>query len=486
MRKRLCLLLTIFTFLSLFACANSSKSGDSSRETQEVTPGSSDKSDELRPDLPSRDMDGKVFTILCTSWANYTPLDITDVFIESSSEDGIESKTYERICYIQDKYACDVAQYDIVSGQELSTILAANRSGDVPYDFGFIRSQNFAALVTAGSLCELSAIPHIDLEKPWWDKASYDSLSVLGKHFGLTSSLTTNDELATWAVYFNKRMISEFRLEDPYQLVRDKAWTYDKTLQMAQVAASDVDNDGTWNIEDRYGISYIRDILMGVFNSSGVVIAENNSEGVPEFSFTDEGSITKMTELLSKFYQTDVCINLHNAQYDKDESIFFMNGGSLFYFSGIYTGNMLRNMDEEYGILPYPMYHEEQKDYISSTSGLFLSLMVVPSGNGELDNLGLFLEDYAWYGYRYIMPEFYNILLSQKVAYDEESREMLDLIFRSRIYDTGNIGNYGNIAESLIWLSASYNKNLSSFIASELPAAEKKIDNLIRAVERWS
>ena len=83
------------------------------------------------------------------------------------------------------------------------------------------------------------------------------------------------------------------------------------------------------------------------------------------------------------------------------------------------------------------------------------------------------------------MPEFYDILLSQKVAYDEESREMLDIVFENRIYDTGNIGNYGGIAESLIWLSDTYNKSLASFIASEVPAAEKKIDNLVRAVERW-
>ncbi len=486
MKKRICLLLVAFTLMTLFACANNTVPSDTERGTQNITSDDSVGSDELRPDLPSKDMDGKVFTILCTSWVNYAPLDITDVFIESSSEDGIESKTYERICYMQEKYSCDVAQYDIVSGQELSTILAANRSGDVPYDFGFIRSQNFAALVTAGSLCELSVIPHIDMEKPWWDKASYDSLSLLGKHFGLTSSLTTNDELATWVAYFNKRMISEFQLEDPYQLVRNKEWTYDKTFQMAQVVASDINNDGVWNAEDRYGISHVRDILMGVFNSSGVIIAENDYEGIPEFTFTDDGAITKMTELLSKFYRTDVVINMHNTDTGGDESQFFMNGNSLFYFSGIYTGNMLRNMDEEYGILPYPMYNDEQKDYISATSGLYLSLMVVPNGNGDLENLGLFLEDYAWYGYRYIMPEFYDVLLSQKVAFDEESREMLDIAFQNRIYDTGNIGNYGNIAESLIWLSSSYNKNLSSFIAAELPAAQRKIENLVRAVERWS
>ena len=63
---------------------------------------------------------------------------------------------------------------------------------------------------------------------------------------------------------------------------------------------------------------------------------------------------------------------------------------------------------------------------------------------------------------------------------------MLDIVFSRRIFDTGNIGNYGNIAESLIWLSSSYNKNLSSFIAAELPAAQRKIENLVRAVERWS
>ena len=146
MKKRICLLLVAFTLMTLFACANNTTPSDTDRGTPNITSDDFFGSDELRPDLPSKDMDGKVFTVLCTSWVNYTPLDITDVFIESSSEDGIESKTYERICYMQEKYSCDVAQHDIVSGQELSTILAANRSGDVPYDFGFIRSQNFRLL----------------------------------------------------------------------------------------------------------------------------------------------------------------------------------------------------------------------------------------------------------------------------------------------------------------------------------------------------
>lgn len=124
-------------------------------------------------------------------------------------------------------------------------------------------------------------------------------------------------------------------------------------------------------------------------------------------------------------------------------------------------------------------------DIIPGLQGFSSSLMVVPNGNNELDDLGIFLEDFAWYGYKHITPEFYDVLLSQKVAYDEESREMLDFIFDNMVYDTGNIGNYGQIAEKLIWLTSTYNKNLSSFIAGELPQAEKKIENLVNAVQRW-
>lgn len=355
MLKRLCLVFAVLLLMTTVACTVMEKPVTDTT----AAPSPPSDSDEPRPALPPKDMDGKLFTILCTSWTNYTPLDITDVFAEQSSENGIETKTFERILYMKEKYNCGVGQYDIVSGQELSTILAANRSGDAPYAFALIRSQNFASLVTTGCLCELSVIPHLDLSQPWWDKQSYDSLSILGKHFGLTSSLTTNDELATWVAYFNKRMIEDNDLSDPYQLVRDGVWTYDKLFEMAQTVALDVDNNGIHDEKDRYGISHIRDVLIGVFNSSGVVIAENNSEGIPEFSFTDEASVTRIIDLLTRFYQTDVVINLHNVATGADESQFFMNGNSLFYFSGIYSGNMLRNMNEAYGILPYTV--EDQR-----------------------------------------------------------------------------------------------------------------------------
>ncbi len=483
MKKLLCLFLAVALLFIFVAC----NEGNDHEETSATTAsGDSTESDDGRPDIPAKDMDGKVFTVLCTSWTNFAPLDITDIYVEASSEDGIESVTYNRMLFMQDKYNCDVKQHDIVSGQELQTILAANRSGDVPYEFGFVRSQNFAALVTAGALCELGEIPYIDYENPWWHKQSYDSLSILGKHFGVASSLTVNDELSTWVTYFNKRMIEDNELENPYELVNDKKWTYEKLLSMAQVGANDVNSDGVMNAEDIFGISHTRDTVLGMFNSAGVYIAKNNDEGVPEFTFTDEASVTKITDILTKIYRTDVCINLHNVDTGLGEAEYFMNGKSMFSFSGVYSGTTLRNMNEAYGIIPYPMYDENQGEYYSSTSGLFLSLMVVPNGNGGLEELGMFLEDFAWYGYKYITPEFYDILLSQKVAYDDESREMLDIIFGSMIYDTGNIGNYGNLAESLIWLTSSYNKNLASFIGSEVPAAQKKIENLIRAVERWS
>ena len=80
---------------------------------------------------------------------------------------------------------------------------------------------------------------------------------------------------------------------------------------------------------------------------------------------------------------------------------------------------------------------------------------------------------------------FYNNLLERKIAYDDESAEMLNYIFDHMIYDTGNIGNYARLAEDLIWMTQDYNKGISSFLAGKLTAAKRQVDKMVNAVNKY-
>ena len=439
----------------------------------------------LRPELPEKDMDGRIFTILCTDWAGYSPLEITDIFVEQDSEDAIESATFYRNIHVSEKFKCQVEKMDCQAGQEYLTISAANRSGDCPYDITLVRCQNFNALVSGGALMDLDELPYTDITSPWWNEEAYDALSILGRHFGATSDITINDDLATWVTFFSKNLITDNNLESPYDLVEAGQWTMDKMYAMAKSVAKDVDNNGMVYENDIWGIEHIRDNFTGMLNSCDILIAENNQEGIPTFTIDSEASVTKILHIFELLYDKDTVINMHVMGSGIDEVDPFMENRVLFFVAGLYQGNKLRNMDYPYGIIPLPKYDEAQTDYLGSSSGLFTTLVTIPAVVYNLDDLGIFLEEYTWYGYEEIRPVFYNNLLERKIAYDDESAEMLNYIFDHMIYDTGNIGNYARLAEDLIWMTQDYNKGISSFLAGKLTAAKRQVDKMVNAVNKY-
>lgn len=55
-------------------------------------------------------------------------------------------------------------------------------------------------------------------------------------------------------VVFNKSMMNDLKLDNPYELVSDGTWTVEKLFEMASAARLDMDNDGLIRVGDRAGI----------------------------------------------------------------------------------------------------------------------------------------------------------------------------------------------------------------------------------------
>ena len=84
-----------------------------------------------------------------------------------------------------------------------------------------------------------------------------------------------------------------------------------------------------------------------------------------------------------------------------------------------------------------------------------------------------------------VLPEYYEINLKGKVVRDPESRDMLDLIFSNRIYDLGQIYDPGGVANTLIYMTMDYDRDVASkwaksqkLVALALERALDKFDAL--------
>ena len=69
-----------------------------------------------------------------------------------------------------------------------------------------------------------------------------------------SNNLHYEEFAASKVYYFNKTRAADYKLEDPYQLVRDNKWTYEKFIEMASVLPADLNGDGVRDREDAYRI----------------------------------------------------------------------------------------------------------------------------------------------------------------------------------------------------------------------------------------
>jgi hypothetical protein len=69
----------------------------------------------------------------------------------------------------------------------------------------------------------------------------------------------------------------------------------------------------------------------------------------------------------------------------------------------------------------------------------------VPITNTDYERAGFILEALAAESKYVLTPAYYDVTLQRKYARDEESAQMLDLIFSTRILDTGFVFNWQNL-----------------------------------------
>ena len=142
----------------------------------------------------------------------------------------------------------------------------------------------------------------------------------------------------------------------------------------------------------------------------------------------------------------------------------------------------MRAMESDFGIIPYPKYDEAQKDYYTPMCVVAVPFITVPTSNADLENTGIFLEEYAYQGRKSVLPAFYDILLQRKVARDEESSEMLDLIFDNIFIDIGSVYNFAGMMSQMNDNGSKGKTEIASFIEKITPKAQTEIDKLVDAM----
>ena len=308
------------------------------------------------------------------------------------------------------------------------TVSNSVKSDDDAYQLVLAHCINgIASLVRGGLLYNFDDFKYTDIEAPWWNHEMMNELR-LGKntYYGVSDYMIP----CPYAIYFNKDIITDCGLENPYELVYNKQWTIDKFISMAESATSDIDGNGKITNDDRRGVSYEEaSKWLSFMTGSGQKMLVKEDGGEWQLAMNTE----KMQTLVEKFSS----LALKDGVIAPVNSMSVTDGNLLFELHTLAHAVNYRESECDIGLLPYPLFDENQENYISLDWG---GLMCSPTTIKNPDMVGATLELLAYESGNEVIPAYYDKLLEGKIARDNDTVAMLDIIFDTITYEPA--GNY--------------------------------------------
>lgn len=445
-------------------------------------PAEEEKSTGLPPGLPVVDMEGKEITLALLNWHNYEPLSIHDIEVEELTGEGLNDSAYARNKFMEETFNCVVNTVAFPTANDIPKIRNQINAGDDTYDIVFFRAITLLPMLTGGYLHDYSNIPYVNFDNPWWNKNSIDAMTLGGKVHAALGDYSMTPLSCVWLTYFNKQLAADYALDDPYALVREGKWTLRKMYEMGKEVA-DLNLERPKDMDDMYGFMHIDNTAAALYNGFGEKLVDINSDGYPYISLGNPSAMEKYMHITEILTDHDVFLNAHRRTPDAytHEAGMFVWGRSLFSLGGVYYGPEMREMEQEFGLLPYPKYDEAQ-EWVNPIHAAAIPLLTVPITNNDLENMGLFIEAFTYQGNINIRPQFYDVMLQRKVARDNESEEMLNFIFKNISFDIGEAYDFGGIYGQFNSTACTGNMNIASWLEKITPRIERDIDAFVEAM----
>ena len=456
--KIVALVLVLATFASFAVACNKTDDPDdtgktpSDSENKDTGSGSGSETgggDEVPPvevedGLPEMLMDGYEFVILCRENVMF--------FQEATAEDGtgdqISQAIYDRNYYVENEYDCIISAVGVTEAPESTLTATWNKSvssGESIYKLGLGHMMYTGSEALNGTMLDLKSLPYIDMDQPYWHKSMQEAIEVNNKVYFTASDFCTSSIYYTWHMVFNMDDCVE-RDIDIYGMVDDGTWTIGNLWEIVSKCYVD-DGDGTVEFEEDY-FGFVTHENTAISNwtfALEIPVTTNPSAGDISILFGSDRSI-KAAELIydllfesnngAVIYKgTEVGATFDPENVDMKITTKFGNGEALIVATKIFALENLRTSDVKYGIVPYPKFDEEQKNYYSHVDGR-ASLLFVPYTLPEYEEefVGLLLEALSAATTEYINPVIQKAALLGRYSEDSKAYQMLQDTLNGRTY----------------------------------------------------
>ena len=446
MKKPICFLIALMvTALFLFSCDTTGDAPQTPADITIDTGGDDNGNGELydpreryNPNFEPIDMEGYVFTIGTRddsgAFHGGIPAHTRDLFAETLTGDLINDAVFRRNSYVEEKFniRIEMITFPEYLNEALPNQLVERQAmaGDKSFDLLMTHMHLGFNTATRGVLHDLKQFPNIDLSRPYWSEGATRGGSVGNRLFvGLSDlSFSTNENI--YCIFFNKQLLADFGLDNPYELVRNNQWTFDTFNNMIRNGYVDLNGNGIVDEGDQFGFASAS--AVNFIWSGGSHIMAKDALDIPFLDFLTPRTISIFDWA---FEMTNNPYTFADSQWWYGPTIdIFREGRALFHASQLLRVNDLRATEFDFGIVPYPVYDEFQENFYSFVDG-HASMMAIPIHLPNPEWTGMIIEELSFLSYRDIIPTYKDVVLNVILVRDECSVEMLDILFNSKVFD---------------------------------------------------
>jgi hypothetical protein len=354
-----------------------------------------------------------------------------------------------------------------------SNILAGTNEFDIIASY----SRTTAYLAANNFTENLFDFDNLDFSKPWWPEDLTRTATIKNRLLFCSGDISANMLYMMYVTFFNKSLLNQYSLENPYELVEKNEWTIDKMLSMTQGAYVDLNTNQKKDAADQFGLIDTNRNLDALFVGSGLITVEKDENDLPVISplFGSEKTQNLVTKICTAYYNTNDCFYNNDAKaalesYGAGKGIFIVERSRLSF-------SRLTPSGIDYGIVPVPKYDTEQTSYITHI-GFPYTIYAIPTGLGDPENVASVLECLASESYRQVTPAVFELSMKIKYSNDDISAKMFDIARETVSFDLGILycTSLNNLTFSLFRnsiISGSGNFTVS------YNASSKMLDNLL-------
>lgn len=431
MHKRICLLLAILTCSAAWTGCQKQEIEDTTQDTVNTaveTVEAEEADTTVTDDLPEKDFGGADMQILTTTWYEATKY----IYAEEENGEAINDALFSQRAEVEDRFNVLI---EITADQDCiplaTTLHNLVISGDDSYDVFYNHDLLTIGNALKGDFYDLRQVEVINFDKPWWN-GSTEVFTIQGKLPCTANPLALSGIYMNYVLAVNKDIAADLGIEIPYEDVRQGTWYIDDLITLAELATIDTNGDGLLDDKDQWGLLTSMYGQMGLQSDLEGTVLGKDKDGNLQFVDTLEHtvSILEKTDRLMEFTIDD-----YGEANQFGVELFVANKGLFMFAENRNLYETVRDADISYGVLPFPKFDENQKEFRSSGCDIYWAIPLSSAGNSEL--IGTLVEAMSCYNYNYVVPKVWDTVLGGKLADSPDDYDMFKIIRDVQYVDLG-------------------------------------------------